>query len=517
MRKVNNQYIDRLVKKFISENISDKADDIMAQINELGGMDDNHPTLGNVNLSTMSDEEIENLLRQPIDSKDKSKRPSLSDLSKDLEDYDDEPIYEIELSESEVCECGPSSMVSEGMCMECGLPKMEEGIYDVAKPFGRKKQSFDYIEEIDDIEFDLDFEDEKEEDNSEFCRYQKNKINNGDLTPEEKKDFISRFNERCGESATKDLSSMKLNMNEKLHGKQHRLDKNKNGRLDKEDFEILRGGKKRHMDKSDMEEGNYFSGELEKAREEGKKTFRVGGKTLPVHETRVKESVKLTESEIVNLIENLVNEKETKNIKNLAKPKGMAEYERAYKGSGRENKDAISDTNKKMKEYIKYGSEGEYEPNPKNFPMSNRELKKSSIKGFNMSDEGEEFIDDYLRPGQENISYDEIHPSDEWMDEIIAGSSKTGNSDEYANSVKTDVNKKILKKQKAHKLDILSKKAANKSPQPIFTTKDKKPGYSDGDGVRLKTNESHNPKEERLINEEFSRIGELMSYNRKTQ
>jgi len=597
MKKVNNQYIDKLVKKFINENINDKADEIMSQINELGGMDDGHPRFGKINLAKMTDKEIEALLKQPMDD---------IEIEYDNEEEDDlneEPLYEIEMGDSEVCECGSNTMVSEGMCMECGLPKMDEGIDDYAEPFGDEEQSFDYIEEEDDV-LDFDFEeekdDEKDEENSEFCRYQKRMFGPQD----------ERYREKCtGKSAMKDLASMKMNMNEKLHGRQKNIDKNHNGRIDAEDFKMLRKGSKRHMDETDMDEGNAFTGALANAKKHHRDEFEVDGKKYHVNENKkgvcdkcgmknckcnhkkemsekwkgnvdvkqtgeysdmsieelnaaikkqkakndktqesgkkvshadktkmsqlyfakrakqgwkgegkakVKESVKLTESELVNLIENLISEKESKGLKALAKPKGMSEYERAFKGSGKENKDAMSDTNKKMKEYVKYGSEGEYDANPKDFPMSNGQIKHKKIKGFNMDNEGQEFIDDYLRPGQENISYDEIHPNEEWMEKIIGGSSKTGNSDEYANSVKTDVNKKLVKKQKAHKLDILSKKAANKAPQPIFTTKDKSAGYSDGDGVRV-TNESSNTKEEKILNEEFNRISELMKYNRSTQ
>ena len=504
MKKVNNQYIDRLVRKFINENINDKADDIMSQINELGGMEDNHPRFGSINLAKMTDKEIEDLLKQPMDDIDVE-----YDNDEEDNDFNEEPLYEIEMGDSEVCECGSNTMVSEGMCTECGLPKMDEGIDDYAEPFGDDDQSFDYIEEEDDV-LDFDFEEErdeekdneKEEENSEFCRYQKRMFGPQD----------ERYREKCtGKSAVKDLASMEMNLNEKLHGRQKNIDKNRNGRIDSEDFKMLRKGSKRHMDETDMEEGNAFTGALANAKKQHRDDFKVDGKKY-----HVKESVKLTESELVNLIENLVNEKETKGLKTLAKPKGMSEYERAFKGSGRENKDAISATNKKMKEYVKYGSEGEYESNPKDFPMGNGQIKHKKIKGFNMDNEGQEFIDDYLRPGQENISYDEIHPNEEWMENIIGGSSKTGNSDEYANSVKTDVNKKLIKKQKAHKLDILSKKAANKSPQPVIGTKNKNAGYSDGDGVRV-TNESSNTKEGKILNEEFNRIAELMKYNRSTQ
>ncbi|MFN9901550.1 MAG: hypothetical protein ACK55Z_22750, partial [bacterium] len=110
-------------------------------------------------------------------------------------------------------------------------------------------------------------------------------------------------------------------------------------------------------------------------------------------------------------------------------PRGLETYEKAHKGSGKENEDYIKSVAKKMKDYLKDGHEGDFEMDPKDFPMSNRELKEKKIKGFNMSKEGEDFIDDYLRPGMENISYDEIHPDEKWMEDIIGGSSRTGNSD----------------------------------------------------------------------------------------
>jgi len=498
MKKVNNQYIDRLVKKFINENINDKADKIMSQINELGGMDDGHPRFGEINFAKLSDKELEDLLKQPMDN-----------VQVDFnDDSDEEPLYEIDMDGSEVCECGNNTMVSEGMCMECGLPKMEEGIYD--EDDLDDSNEFDYIEEMDDIDFDFEEERDEEKDNEsektsemdEFCKYQLKSFGPKD----------ERYLEKCsGKSAIKDLSSMKMNMNEKLHGRQKNIDKNHNNRIDAEDFRMLRKGGKKHMDETDMDEGNAFTGALANAKKHHKDEFNVDGKKF-----HVKESVKLTEAELVDLIENLVNEKETKGLKNLAKPKGMAEYERAYKGSGRENKEAIGNSGKKMKEYVKYGSEGEYDANPKDFPMSNGQIKHKNIKGFNMDDKGTDFIKSYLQPGQEDISYDEMHPNEEQIKNNIEGSSKTGNSDEYANSVKTDVNKNLLKKQKARKLDILSKKAANKDPQPTFPTKSKSPGYSDGDGIRV-TNESNNHKEERILNEEFNRIAELMKYNRSTQ
>lgn len=485
MKKVTDKYIDTLVKKFIKENINERADDIVSQINELGGMEDSHPTFGKMNLAkdlqNMSDKEIDALLRKPInhDEEDMDDEDELWGREIDEDDCVEcgEKLYEIEFTrESEVCECGPSSMVSEGMCMECGLPKMEEGIYDVEDL--NNDNDWDYIEEEDDVDFmddeteprhRKDNDSEKDSENSEFCNYQKKMFGRND----------KRYKEKCtGKSAIKDLASMEMNLNEKLHGGQRKIDRNHNGKIDAEDFKILRKSK---------------------------------GKI------KVTESVTLRESELITLIENIIIEKESRGLKTMSKPKGMSEYERAFKGSGKENKDYLESVVKKMKDYLKDGHEGDFEMNPKDFPMGNRQLKEKKIKGFNNSKEGEEFIDDYLRPGMENLSYDEIHPNDEWMEDIIGGSSRTGNSDEYANSVKTDVNKKLVKKRKENKLDILSKKAANKSPQPIFATKEKNPGYSDGDGVRVTTSEEVITKKDVVLIEEFDKIKNLMSYNRKTQ
>ena len=49
-----------------------------------------------------------------------------------------------------------------------------------------------------------------------------------------------------------DFEAKAEEVKEKLYGKQSRLDKNKNGRLDAEDFRMLRKSKKHEVDESDM-------------------------------------------------------------------------------------------------------------------------------------------------------------------------------------------------------------------------------------------------------------------------
>ena len=57
-------------------------------------------------------------------------------------------------------------------------------------------------------------------------------------------------------------------------------------------------------------------------------------------------------------------------------PRGLEVYKKAHNGSGKENNDYIKDVTKKMKDYLKDGSKGEYEMNPKIFPVGNGELEK---------------------------------------------------------------------------------------------------------------------------------------------
>ena len=56
MKKLNEKYVNRLVDKFLNENLQEKADELMGKIKsnldeKLGGMDDDHPRFGKLNLS----------------------------------------------------------------------------------------------------------------------------------------------------------------------------------------------------------------------------------------------------------------------------------------------------------------------------------------------------------------------------------------------------------------------------------------------------------------------------------
>jgi hypothetical protein len=274
-------------------------------------------------------------------------------------------------------------------------------------------------------------------------------------------------------------------------------------------------------DEAEMEEGNAFTDALRKTPKGGK--FKLGGKEYTDNSSLDETLYRLsddkgfelfTEDEIIDLIENIVIEEKTKsNIKSGTEHKGLTKYKEVHKKDGKENEDALKAVVKKMTDYVKVGSKGKYETNPDRFPQGNGQLDKMDKKAYEVSNDGEEFIDNFLRPGMQTLDYDEMHPNEDWMDDIIQGSQRTGNSDEYANAEKTEVNKKLNKTRKKNPYNKAKRAAYNKAPQPVITDK---PGQETGKGLHLKL-ESVEDKKSGQLNEEFERMKGLISYDRKTQ
>ena len=389
------------------------------------------------------------------------------------DEQNDETLYEIEMEpQGEVCECGGD--MYEGVCNECGT-------------------SLGMMEESEDIEM--------KETNAEGCKTVKEvvKSQNGEVT-ELDQELMERYN--CG-SLKESLIRRGL-MKESLKGNQKKIDKNKNNKIDAEDFALLRKGKKTETKESlkggqkklDKNKNNKIDSEDFEMLRNGKKS-------------KDKETVTVTESELISLIEEMVNE-EFETIG--TKPSGLSEYERAHKKSGSENKEYFKSLKKKMDDYLKDGSKGDYEENPKHFPKGNGELEKMKAKKYTMSKDGDEFIDDFMRPGMENLDYDEIHPDEKWMEDNIEGSSRTGNNPKWGNAEETELGKKLNKKRKDNKFAKATRQAYNKSAQPVISDKT---GEDSGKGLNIKLESTD--KKEKVLNEEFIKIKNLMSYNRKTQ
>ena len=273
------------------------------------------------------------------------------------------------------------------------------------------------------------------------------------------------------------------------------------------------------MDEEEMEEGNAFSAARAEAIEKGEDSFEVDGKTYPVEgeEDEVNESKKnvvtLSESEMIELIQRLVMEQK--------EAKGMKDTEKVLKDSKEVNDKAMKDVNKKMKDYVKAGSNEGYEENPEGFPKGNGEMGEDLSMKYHASDAVEEYIDQIARSGgMENLDYDAIKPDEEWIEMNILGDSKTGNSPDYANAVKTDANEKVNDRRKKNWLAKLKKQSYNKAVQPVEEFSGKKKSDTAAmspDEVMSAIAENTEDKSEKKINEDINRMKSLLGHNYKTQ
>ena len=384
--------------------------------------------------------------------------------------------------------------------------------------------------------------------------------------------------------------------NEELHGGQKKLDKNKNGKLDSDDFKMLRKDKKekprtpagfehgeivsgdvdedevvdsqwmddeklakneplyrgtKFVDEAEMEEYSFGdtatdddlsyndmlpSSEYEKEIKTPHKVKNVGDKyqrkiskefsegenedegfpdlsgdgevtrkdVLLGRGVKLKESLQLTEDELVELIEKIV--KEQTDVK---------ETNASLKKSKTENDDYITSVTKKMKEYLKDGSKGKYDMNPEQFPKGNGELAKMAKKAYTPSGAVEEYIENFAySPGMENLQYDEIKPNDEWMEKTIEGSSMTGNG-KGGNAIDTGLGKKINAKRKKNLYAVEKNRSYNRVPQPVDNAGEVK-GADKLNNMFKDLGES-DEKKTKLINEEMEKMKHLLGYKKKTQ
>jgi hypothetical protein len=368
--------------------------------------------------------------------------------------------------------------------------------------------------------------------------------------------------------------------NEELHGGQKKLDKNKNGKLDSDDFKMLRKDKKekprtpagfehgeivsgdvdedeplyrgtKFVDEAEMEEYSFGdtatdddlgyndmlpSAKYEKEIKTPHKVKNVGDKyqrkvskefsegenedegfpdlsgdgkitkkdVLLGRGVKLKESLQLTEDELVELIEKIVKEQTE-----------VKETNSSLKKSKTENDDYIQSVTKKMKEYLKDASKGEYDMNPEQFPKGNGELAKMAKKAYTPSGAVEDYIENFAySPGMENLQYDEIKPNEDWMEKTIEGSSMTGNG-KGGNAIDTGLGKKINAKRKKNLYAVEKNRSYNRVPQPVDNAGEVKGADKLND--MFKTLGESDEKKSKLINEEMEKMKHLLGYKKKTQ
>jgi hypothetical protein len=348
-----------------------------------------------------------------------------------------------------------------------------------------------------------------------------------------------------------------IEVDEQLKGGQKKIDvAEPKGKITSADFKKLRDTKnhKKEVDEfyfyddesesgdmgeAETEEGNAFSGALADAKKSGKDSFEVDGKTYNVKENR-KSSLKLTEDELIDLIEKIVLEQSVKdkdeksNISNKS-PEGLKKTDKVLGLNKKENDDYAKEVIKKMKDYMKdmVSGDGGYDENPDDFPQSNYDMEKDhKEKKYHPSDAVEEYIEAFAYPGMTNLVYDEIKPDDEMIEKQIKGDSKNGNAvtgkDGKALGNVSKRSEKVGERFKKNFDENLygaeqQNVSYKRQSQPVDVAGENKQsgGLKKGSAAKaqkiMNQLESKEDKKSKVISEEMEKMKNLIGYNRKTQ
>jgi len=243
----------------------------------------------------------------------------------------------------------------------------------------------------------------------------------------------------------------------------------------------------------------------------------------------------LTESELVDMIEELVTEEKVKdNLKKTGKPAGLVQYDKVSKKDKAENSKANEESIKKMTDYVEKsgGSKGKFTSNPVMFPKGNGELAKMDKEAYTPSEYVNDYVDAFAYPGQTNIVFDEIKPDDKKIEMYLKGDRLTGNAqvdDEgnpLGNVVPSELGEKMFKNYKdnlygAEQLDASYKRQsqpvdiAGKTTQKGKLTRGKNSSAAKAQKVLDNVDESISNEKSSLLNEEMENMKKLIGYQYK--
>jgi hypothetical protein len=279
---------------------------------------------------------------------------------------------------------------------------------------------------------------------------------------------------------------------QELKGGQKKLDKNHNGKIDAQDFKILKGQKqdtKEEEEETCEECGSGYMEEINESKmcnecggmmnEEGMCTECSGN----MMESK-KKTIRLTESELTKLISKMVSE---------AAVPGLETQKKIRSASGKENDANLNDVNKKIKGQLEIPGG----TNPE-FPKAN---KKGEKVVTNNTEKEDEFVNNFRGGTLLDLDYDN-EPSEQFNARIkkaLDGDTTMGNSHDAANVIATDTGKKLV--------DRAKKKEAEQEKAPMYE-KDPAPTKEVNESEVLKTN---------LINEDIEKMKKIFGYNKKTQ
>lgn len=265
--------------------------------------------------------------------------------------------------------------------------------------------------------------------------------------------------------------------------------------------------------------------------------------TLKSVKESLKPSLRLTEEELIDMIEQIVVEQKTKDKdekNNISKksPEGLTKTEKVLGKNKKENDDYAKDVVKKMKDYMKdmfSGSNG-YDENPDDFPQSNYDMEKEHNEmKYHPSDAVEEYIEAFAYPGMTNLVYDEIKPDEEMISRQIKGHSKNGNSvsgpdgkalgnvskrsEKTGERFKKNFDENLYGAEQmsgSYKRQVAPVDIAGGKKQQGSLSSIKQGSVNKAQKI-LNQSESTEDKESKVITEEMVKMKNLMNYNRKTQ
>jgi hypothetical protein len=367
-------------------------------------------------------------------------------------------------------------------------------------------------------------------------------------------DKLDEMNDQI-ENETENMENTQ--MDEKLYGNQSKLDKNHNGKIDSDDLKMLRKDESNEeecmecgdgymeeegssleqgvtQDYSPVHEGmvcnecgvGYMDeesgicnecGYMEEHAQDGdsENVCPKCGKQLcecgmGMYETKSK-TVRLKETELINLIKNMVSES-MKGIPQTPGVPGVTFTKKAQQGSKKENNDAITAVEKKMKDYLNFDGNDHSE-----FPHQNgMATKKATIN--NTKEQDEEVAKNFA--GLQNLDYD-LEPSEQFKKRLkmaIEGDTLMGNAP-------TTEKASIKPSNGADKGKEAKEKSGTSIPTPETAKKIEKQVK---DRQKDKDNRVLYPKEKipvsetkvnftNILNEELNKMKNLSSYNKKTQ
>ena len=267
-----------------------------------------------------------------------------------------------------------------------------------------------------------------------------------------------------------------------------------------------------------------------------------------------RDTLSLTENELIDMIEMIVKEEMVKDIAEkdnfkVNKPQGLKKTEKAQGESKKENDDYTQEVVKKMKDYMKdmFSGGNGYEENPDDFPQSNYDMEKEHNEmKYHPSDAVEEYIEAFAYPGMTNLVYDEIKPEDKNIEKQIKGDAKNGNAvtgkdgkalgnvskrstkvgDRFKKNFDENLygaeQQKASYKRQSQPVDVAGNAKTNGSLNSKKGSDSSKQGSDKSSSINkatkiLNTLESTEDKATKIIKEDLQKMMGLISYDRKTQ